>query len=320
MKTHGLVRIIVNPFSGRGQDPNFTRELMLQLYLRRFPVELSRIAGPGDGQRLARETPDDAACVVSIGGDGTHRAVIAGMLGRRVPVCVVPGGTENVLAKTFGLTGTVRHTVELILRRHLVDLDIGLVNGEPFVMFTGVGFDAAVTRRVHAKRNGPFHRAAYYAVIGKMVWRYRFPRLRVSVDGEPICDDAGFVLVANTPQYAGRMRIARHAVANDGLLDVVCFQTQSRVHFVAHYVRMKLGTHLRHPEVTAARGEVVTVTSDGQPADAEADGDWIAMTPLVCRLRPRAIRLLAPEKRLRSKYRIPRAERRAERRKQLLMM
>ncbi len=314
MSTHGLVRIIVNPFSGRGQDPAFTRELMLQLYLRRFAVELCHIGGPGDGQRLAADTPEDATCVVSVGGDGTHRAVIAGMLGRRVPVCVVPAGTENVLAKTFGLTGTVRHTVALIVDRHLVDLDIGLVNDTPFVMFTGVGFDAAVSKRVQAKRNGPFHRAGYYAVIGRMAWRYQFPRLRVAVDGRPLCDNAGFVLVANTPQYADRMRVARNAIADDGLLDVVCFETQSRFHFVAHYVRMKLGTHLRHPEVTFAQGRSVTVTAEGTPADAEADGDWIGMTPLVCRLRPRAIRLLAPEKRLRSKYRIPRAERRAQRR------
>ena len=120
---YGLVRIIVNPISGRGHDPEFIDGLVRHLTLRAFPVEVTPTQRRGHARDLAAETPDDARCVVSIGGDGTHREVLAGLAGRRVPACIVPSGTENVLGRTFRLTGTIRDTVGLVC---MVDHETGV--------------------------------------------------------------------------------------------------------------------------------------------------------------------------------------------------
>ena len=80
-----LVRIVVNPISGRGHDPRFVRALVRHLRLRGFAVEVHRTRRPGDGLRLAREAPEGTRCLVSIGGDGTHSEVLSGLAGRRVP-------------------------------------------------------------------------------------------------------------------------------------------------------------------------------------------------------------------------------------------
>jgi len=288
----GLVRIIVNPISGKGQDPHFVPDLVRHASLRGFPVEVCPIRHPGDGRRLASDTPDEARCVVSIGGDGTHNAVVAGLVGRKVPLCVVPAGTENVLGRTFGLAGTRRETATLIQSGRPVALDVGMAGNHPFVMFSGIGFDALVTRDVHRRRGGPILRAAYYGPIARRWWRYGFPPIAVRVDGHPLCNDAGLVFVCNTPLYADRLRLAALAKGDDGLLDVVCFQTRSRWPMLRHFVRARLGRHLDHPLTVYGQGQRIEVDCQTRSLPVQVDGDVVTETPIVYTIRPKAVRLL----------------------------
>jgi len=288
----GLVRIIVNPISGQGLNPHFVRDLVRHVSLRGFPVEVCATRAPGDAHHLAATTPDDTRCIVSIGGDGTHSEVLSGLVGRPVPLCVVPAGTENVLARTFGLAGTLRETARLIQSGRPVALDVGLAGDRPFAMFSGIGFDAMVTRDVHWKRRGPILRAAYYGPIVRRWWRYGFPPISVRVDGRPLCDDAGMVFVCNTPLYADRLRLGALAIGDDGLLDVVCFRTRSRWHMLRHFVRARLGRHLDHPLTVYGQGRRIEVDCEERTLPVQADGDVVAETPIVYNIRPRAVRLL----------------------------
>ena len=288
----GPVHIIVNPISGQGQDSRFIAELVRHLTLRGFPVRLEPTRAAGHGRRIAQAVPDDARCVVSIGGDGTHRDVLSGLVGRPVPVCVVPSGTENVLGRTFRLLPTLRDTLRRVQAGRAVAIDIGLANRHPFVMFSGIGFDAAVTEAVHRNRRGRIVRDAYYGPIARLWWHYRFTPLAVSVDGRRLADDAGLVLVANMPLYADRLRMAPQAVGDDGLLDVVCFRTQSRWRVLELYLFTRLGKHLSHPLVASARGRYIEVTSAEAPVPAQVDGDAITTTPVTCTVVPKAVKLL----------------------------
>jgi YegS/Rv2252/BmrU family lipid kinase len=292
--TLGLVRIIVNPISGRGHDPYFVRELSRHVSLRGFEVAVATTEGRGHARDLARQTPDAARCVVSIGGDGTHREVLSGLLHRPVPACIVPSGTENVLARTFRLTGTLREVVTLIQSGRPVSLDVGLANDYPFLMFSGVGFDAAVTWEVQRKREGPIERTAYYGPILRLLWRYGFPSIAVTVDGRLLTDDAGVLLVANTPLYGDGLRIAPMAVANDGLLDVVCYRTRERWQMIRHFIRTRLGRHIGHPLVALGRGKRIEVNCRERPLPIQVDGDVIGSGPVTYTVLPKAVRVLLP--------------------------
>jgi len=290
----GLVQTIVNPISGRGGDPRLVSELRRHLTLRGFTVKVAETKAAGDARSIAQATPDDARCVISIGGDGTHREVISGLIGRRVPACISPAGTENVLARTLGLVGTLQEIVDTVQRGRTIELDIGMADGKPFVMFSGVGFDAAVTREVHRKRHGHIQRSAYYGVILRMWWTYGFPSMSVKVDGRLLSDDAGMVFVANTPLYADRLRPAPMAVGDDGLLDVVCFRTRGRWQMLRHLIRVRLGRHIGHPLVAYAQGKLIEVACASAELPVQVDGDAVATTPLVYTIVPRAVRLLVP--------------------------
>jgi YegS/Rv2252/BmrU family lipid kinase len=287
-----LIRIIVNPISGQGLNHRLAPDLVRHLTLRGFSPEVLATEGPGHARVLAAAAPEDARCVVSIGGDGTHREVVSGLIGRPVPLCVVPFGTENVLARTFGLHSTLADVLGRIQAGTWRAVDVGLANGQVFMMFAGIGLDAAVTQAVHAARRGPIQRDVYYGASARLWWRYGFPALAVTVDGRPLADDAGHVLVANTPLYADRMRIAPQAVGDDGLLDVVCYRTRSRLQILKLYVQTRCGRHLGHPQVVTARGRRIEVGCAERSAPVQIDGDPLLATPLVCTVRPQAVRLL----------------------------
>ena len=288
----GAVHIIVNPISGQGQDGRFIAELVRHLTLRGFRVQVQPTRGSGHGRELARAAPDDAHCIVSIGGDGTHRDVLSGLLGRPVPVCVVPSGTENVLGRTFRLMPTLQDTLRRIQTGRPAAIDLGLANQCPFVMFSGTGFDAAVTEAVHRNRRGRIFRDAYYSQIARLLWRYGFPALAVTVDGRPLADDAGFVLVANTPLYADRMRMAPQAIGDDGLLDAVCFRARSPWKILELYLHVRRGRHLTHPRVAYAQGRRIEVTCAEAAVPTQVDGDFRLTTPVTHTVMPKAVRLL----------------------------
>ena len=286
------VHIIVNPISGQGQHSRFVPELVRHLGLRGFTPVVEPTQQAGHARDLAHAVPDDADCIVSIGGDGTHREVLSGLVGRPVPVCVIATGTENILAKTFRLVPTLKETLLRIQRHKVVTLDVGMAGEHPFVLFSGTGFDAAVTKAVHENRSGKIIRDTYYGPIMRLLWQYKWPPIAVTVDGRPLADDAGMVMVANVPLYADGLRLATHAVANDGLLDVVAFRARSRWQLLAMFGAARMGRHLQHPRVAHAQGKRIEVTCNSEPAPVQIDGDAVMTTPVVYSVVPKAVRLL----------------------------
>jgi len=289
---HRAVHIIVNPVSGQGQNSRFVPELVRHLGLRGFLPKVEPTQHAGHAKELAHAVPDDAHCIISIGGDGTHREVLSGLVGRPVPLCVVPSGTENILAKTFRLLATLKDTLRRVQAGRVVAVDVGVANTHPFVLFSGIGFDAAVTKAVHENRTGRIIRDAYYGPIMRLLWQYRWPAITVTVDGRPLADDAGMVLVANTPLYADGLRLAAKAVADDGLLDVAAFRVRSRWQLLELFMVARLGGHMKHPRMAYAQGKRIEVTCSSEPSPAQIDGDTILTTPVMYTIVPRAVRLL----------------------------
>lgn len=94
--------------------------------------------------------------VVCLGGDGTLNEVANGLVGTKVPLVPLPGGSTNVFARTVGLPNDPIEATSLVLR-HLEDgaaprrIGVGRVNGRAFISNAGIGLDAAVVRAVERR-------------------------------------------------------------------------------------------------------------------------------------------------------------------------
>ncbi len=294
-RSSNTVHLIVNPVSGAGAPARrMLSEFCERLSSLGFHVSVHRTAGPGDAAVLARQCCERPCRVLVVaGGDGTVREAASGMPRAGVPMLVLPAGTENILAKYLGMTGKAEWLCEVLRANKQSTFDVATMNGRPFLLMAGVGFDADVVRRLAACRTGPITRLDYFGPIWRAFWGFRHPALRVETDGEFLTEGRGPAYVGIVPRYAVGLRILDRAVPNDGLLDVCVLRCSGRLSLLRHAMRILLRRHTRSSEVTYRQARRVRITSN-EPMGIQLDGDWAGFGPAEFGIRQNAIRFLVP--------------------------
>ncbi len=73
-----------------------------------------------------------------------------------VPLTVLPAGTENLVARHFGLRKDPDELARTIADARPVRVDVGLVAGRRFLLMAGFGFDGEIVSRHHSGPRFPF--------------------------------------------------------------------------------------------------------------------------------------------------------------------
>lgn len=289
----GRVRLVCNPIAGAGLVP-----WVLPLFVRRLAAlglscEVVRTASAEDARHAAAEIRGAYHALVVLGGDGTVREVITGLARRDIPVGIVPLGTANVLAKELHLPVRPELAARMIAERHVRHLDLAYAGDRPFMLMAGVGFDAEVTARVHAGRRGAITFLNYFIAMVAVVLHYRFPHLRVVVDGRPVGREANFVVISNTRRYGGRPVLALDARPDDGLLDACLYRIPRRHAVLGLVIDLLLRRRPKPRRALFLKGRRIEVTADG-PVPYQLDGDPAGVLPLSVRVEPRAVPVIVP--------------------------
>ncbi len=289
------VRAILNPRAG--VDARRTREAVEagRPSWRDFAVYLTR--EPGHATELAREAVAAGADVVlAVGGDGTVNEVARGLVGSPAALGIVPAGSGNGLARALRLPlrpAAALAALEAGVRRHM---DVGLLDGAPFLNVAGMGFDAAVGHAFHEHgKKGARRGLLGYVRLSLLELRaYRPPRLVVEVGAERLDLSAFVVTFANGPQYGSGAVINPGGKLDDGRLEVVVFEAAPLARLLASAPRMFLGTIDRAPGYRRLSGPAATVTA-AEPVAVHRDGDPVAPSARVeVGLLPRALAIVVP--------------------------
>jgi YegS/Rv2252/BmrU family lipid kinase len=263
--------------------------------LAHFGTELiiKKTSGPGEATRFAKAVEEDTTAVLAVGGDGTVREVAQGLVAREVPILIVPTGTENVIAQELGLSARATRVAETIHRGRTCKVDAGFANGRCFLIVAGVGFDGAVAGRLAEERRGHISHLSYLGPMLKTAWSYRFPAIRVAVDGSVVFEDRGLAFVGVMSRYSIGLRLLRDAVWDDGLFDVCVLRCGNFGRLCRHAVSVALGRHVESKHTIYRRGERVAITSDDR-VPVEIDGEAGGVLPLELSVRRRAVQLMIP--------------------------
>jgi len=273
----------------------FVEKLRDALNLRGVQLDVLHTEAPTDASRIASLTPPDTHAVISAGGDGTLREVVSGMIGKSVPIVVLPSGTENVLAKHFGYRRSVRKIVQTLERGTEEMYDVGVCGKQKFILLVGVGFDADVVHRLHRKRSGHITHLSWTGPILSGFLHHRFPEVIVEVDGHQVFRGRGMIWVGNIPRYSLGMRILHEARTDDGLLDVRILPCQSRWRLVRYGLTLLLRGKIRRAEAQYHQCRRVRVYSPhDEPVPVQIDGDYGGTLPIDCSIIERGVRFLKP--------------------------
>ncbi|MFL6293547.1 MAG: diacylglycerol/lipid kinase family protein [Thermoanaerobaculia bacterium] len=288
--------LIYNPAAGRRRHEQILEAVLSALRQGGFEVEPVPTQGPGDATRLARDRAGGMEVVFAFGGDGTVREVAAGLLGTETALGIVPGGTVNVLSMSLGLPRDPLAAARLAGRLEVRKLDVGLINGMPFLMMVSAGLDSSVMAALDTRLKWRIGRAAYVWQGLQEWWRYPYPRFEVvadGADGAPL--EASFVAVSNIPSYGGAYALAPGAHPHDGKLDLVLFRGHGRLATLGFAIDLLRGVHLRRSDVTVRHVREVELRSPAG-AVAQIDGDVCEeRLPFTVRIAPDPLLVLSPE-------------------------
>ncbi|MBI5363963.1 MAG: NAD(+)/NADH kinase [Planctomycetes bacterium] len=290
--------IVANPVAGRGRAQAAAHTLAQHIYSAGLSHELHFTAARGDGKRLVRERAGVFDVVVAIGGDGTVREVLDGLVDPSVPVMIFALGTANVMSLDLALPRDPEGVARCVLAGRTTAIDVARVNGEQLsFLVTGVGFDAQVVAGLERLRKGPITKGTW-ARAGVSAFLFEpLPRLSVTLDGRAIEGEWAEVLFANVVHYGGYAVLAEDRVLDDGLWELYLFPARTRLGLLKHAAHATFG---RFPGggVRRERGRKLAVHSLRSPPSApvpvQVDGDLATTTPIVIELERVQRRLVLP--------------------------
>lgn len=292
----GYIAYIVNPKAGASSHKMLGRKFAMYLAGRGFDVRFNLTTSLDHACELATDAAVDYNCqlVVAVGGDGIVREVMHGLEGSDKPLLIVPAGTENLLANELGFDERLKTIINAFENGHTRQMDLGCVNGKCFTSIAGFGFDAQVVREVSAGRTGHIDHFDYFWPIWRTFWKYKFPPMKVEIDGEEIFDGPGLVFVGNISRYALGLQILRYADYGDGLLDVCIYKCANHFQLAKHSFMTVLKRHSSGKNLIYRQGKNFKITSSVDDIATEIDGDPGPALPLEINVIPKAVKVIVP--------------------------
>jgi diacylglycerol kinase (ATP) len=129
-----------------------------------------------------------AELIISAGGDGTLGKVIKNTPDRGVPIAILPLGTANNLARSFGIAGAPHEVAASWHLDHWQPFDVGVARGpwgrRPFIEGLGLGSIAKTLKKNHKRKlTGTDKLAAGRRALRKALAEAPTTNARIVVDG-----------------------------------------------------------------------------------------------------------------------------------------
>jgi diacylglycerol kinase (ATP) len=238
------------------------------------PADVSVTERVGHARELAKAAVERGArLVIAWGGDGTINEVASTLAFGTVPLGIVPAGSGNGLARELGVNRRADRAIANALSATARPMDLGEVDGHFFANIAGIGFDAHVASRfATASRRGFL---GYAGITARALTSYVPLRYRITIDGTRQTVTAVLVTIANSAQFGNGVLIAPGALVDDGALDLVVFEEQSRFKTLCAVPRLFQGTAAGVAGYSMRRIHDVTIEAD-EPLTYHVDGEPIS--------------------------------------------
>jgi len=238
-------------------------------------VEVRVTWEPGDAARMTVEAVAEAGggkinCIVAGGGDGTINEVFGAAYTAGLPAecClgVLPLGTANDFAHSAGIPlQDLTAALQLAATASPRGIDIGLLDGKPFVNLVSGGFGSRVTVETDPELKLRLGGLAY--LLTGISHFAELSANRGSFRAEGFSWEGRFVAVAigNGRQAGGGVPLCPDALIDDGLLDLMILPELDRA------ARLDAFSHLLREGAAGIRAEQVTTRSSWIEYESEDD-------------------------------------------------
>lgn len=237
--------------------------------------------------------------VVAGGGDGTLSCAAGHLAGTGRAFGILPLGTLNHLARDAGIPAEIGEAAKVIAAGHVREIDVAEVNGRVFVNNSSVGLypDMVMLREQEQEKKGRSKRMAMLSASLRSLRHFRRHRLWISAPGLEAPIRTPLLFVGNNRYQVNLFGLGKRERLDDGELCLYAIRARSRLHLFWAGIRGIFGRLDQQRDFITAYVTEAEISADRPALILSADGETVRMeTPLRYRIRPKALRLIVPER------------------------
>lgn len=227
--------IVFNPKSG---DTDFgTPELleMAELNLSNFSISLFETTGDDDSAKIIKLYEEFQPDLVLIGGgDGTIKMVAKFLEDKEAPLCILPLGSANGLAKCMGING-VPDAWEAVRNYKIHAIDAIRINDELCLHLADFGMNANMIRKF--EQDNTRGMLGYVKHSLSELFGSESKKFLLKTGDETIEIEAKMIVIANGDQYGTGAMINGGGLMDDGKFEIIALNPQA----ADDYLRMTIG-------------------------------------------------------------------------------
>ncbi|HEX2972466.1 MAG TPA: diacylglycerol kinase family protein [Tepidisphaeraceae bacterium] len=253
-----------------------------------------------DAQHLVGATQDALTqhpdLIIAGGGDGTLSTVASILADTGIPLGVLPLGTLNHFAKDLNLPLELEPAARVIAARNIHPVDLGEVNGRCFINNSSIGIYPKIVRaRVEHQRLGRGKWLSLAVAVLHVFGRIPRYRVRLNLDGQEDIRTTPFLFVGNNRYQINPSEFGGRTALDHGELCLYLAENISRFAMLRLLLRSAIGRLEQSPHFESCYLRELWIDTGRPLVDVAIDGEVTHMsTPLHYRIRPAALRVIAP--------------------------
>ena len=244
--------VIYNPHSGKGEMTKCLEEFKDILYENKYDTTFIATEYSKHAIKIINDLNDNVDLVISAGGDGTFNEVVTGNFKRkkRLLLAHIPIGTCNDVGAMFGYGKNTIENLKLLLEGEVHNIDICLINNQPFVYVAGFGKFLDIPYATPRELKKKFGYFAYLIEGIKSCFR-KIPmyNLTYKVNGETFKGIYSLMLITNANRIAGFNNFYRDVKLDDNQFEVFLCNLPKKIDFIRSVYMLKTNRITQAPGV-----------------------------------------------------------------------
>ncbi len=273
------VRFIVNPKSGTSLGSRFSERLVKKnLDLQKFDYDIYTTRYAGHAIKIAQQSLIEKVDIIAVaGGDGTQNEVGQVLLNKPVIMASIPTGSGNANARKLNIPIDVAESIQLLNTGKPFKIDALILNGQPFFMTAGIGYDAKVVEQFDKI---PFRGVgAYLTGVLSTAFTYKLPRFTIEIDNEKIIETTAFtVLITSTGQLGYNVEFSHNSILNDGKFEITIVKDFDRKQVPNLIYECFFGDIATQPMIESYRVNKILKIRTDKIESIQMDGDYKGQT------------------------------------------
>ena len=197
--------LLYNPNSGKLSNRNEIKKIYKILENYGYETEIIYTEYRGHAKEIVRKLKN-VDLLLCAGGDGTLNEVISGNIERKNPILLghLPLGSVNDVAHMYGMSNNTIKNITLLLNGVQKNIDVCLLNGNPFVYVACMGTFVDISYSTPRKLKEKYGKMAYVIYgIKQLKQKIKYRHIKYTVDGEEYEGDYSFIFITNTNHVGG---------------------------------------------------------------------------------------------------------------------